>query len=810
MMTFPGGKPINAFCNTFEIKTCAAIRKRSRIFHLLCILAAYWILLPCADISGQSAREYIFSGGRLTEVEESCAATLPVKEAFVSKQGGTGTVAVSSDNSCYWTATVANDASSWITITGGGSGTGSRLLSYTVEANPDWPRTGIIIIDHYTFTITQGGAACQNACNVEEQSCYSYLSQLASSCGSYCNGLAEQYQCYPNNSCYELYYGPCMTSCMNPIPMCAEQHTSCMSSCDNACGYQLAQANNTIGAGAGAGSVGIVSSGKNCSWAAWSNVSWITISPASKSGINKGIVEYSVDANNGISRNGIITIAGKTHTINQADGCTYSNISPASVSPVASGVTGSVSVTCSNANCTPVITNIASWITNVSVSGSGTTKTVNYTVTANTGPARSATIIIGGNTFTVNQENGCTYTISPSSASPGAGGGTSSVNVTSPNGSCPWTTTNNAPSWINNVTGSGSGDGAVSYTATANTGPARTGTITIAGKTFTVNQENGCAYTLPTSGASATAAGGAGSASVNCSGGSCQWTAMSNSPSWITNVTGSGTGSGAVSYTVAGNTGSSTRTGTITIGGQTFTVTQAGCAYTLPTSGASATAAGGAGSTSVDCSGGSCQWTATSNSPSWITNVKGSGTGSGAVSYTVTANTGPARSGTITIAGKTFTVSQADGCTYSLSPTSSGTINITGGSGNFTVTPGNNACTWTTSKPSWVNISSGSSGTGTGQVSYSVGNNSSGPSRSGTITIGGETYAVSQDGIICSQYCSQIAQACSGGCSSGCQAQLPPECYNYPAGCMPFFGACTANCSAQCSSVYQSCMASCQ
>jgi hypothetical protein len=59
-------------------------------------------------------------------------------------------------------------------------------------------------------------------------------------------------------------------------------------------------------------------------------------------------------------------------------------------------------------------------------------------------------------------------------------------------------------------------------------------------------------------------------------GSGCSWTAVSN-VSWITIVSGkSGTGNGTVKYSVSQNTATASRTGTLTIGGQTFTVTQSG------------------------------------------------------------------------------------------------------------------------------------------------------------------------------------------------------------------------------------------
>ncbi len=93
-----------------------------------------------------------------------------------------------------------------------------------------------------------------------------------------------------------------------------------------------------------------------------------------------------------------------------------------------------------------------------------------------------------------------------------------------------------------------------------------------------VDSPQNCTYSISLSNQSFTSSGGSGSFNVTASGG-CTWTAVSSN-TWIT-ITGgaSGTDSGTVSITVAANTGSA-RTGTITVGGQTFTVNQAG---TTPT-----------------------------------------------------------------------------------------------------------------------------------------------------------------------------------------------------------------------------------
>ncbi|HYP25858.1 MAG TPA: SBBP repeat-containing protein [Blastocatellia bacterium] len=77
-------------------------------------------------------------------------------------------------------------------------------------------------------------------------------------------------------------------------------------------------------------------------------------------------------------------------------------------------------------------------------------------------------------------------------------------------------------------------------------------------------------------------------------------------------------------------------------------------------------AQGGSGGVFVDRNT-ECSWTSTSND-SWITVTFSSGCCTfGSVNYNVAANPGPARTGTITIAGQTFTVNQAGTPTYTAS-----------------------------------------------------------------------------------------------------------------------------------------------
>jgi len=169
-----------------------------------------------------------------------------------------------------------------------------------------------------------------------------------------------------------------------------------------------------------------------------------------------------------------------------------------------------------------------------------------------------------------------------------------------------------------------------------------------------------CTYTISPASRSFDASGGASGISVSTTAG-CTWTATSNA-SWILITSGnSGTGGGTVNYFVAANTGTSSRTGTMTVAGQTFTVNQMGgstCTYAISPESQSFEAGGGTGSVTMTASD-ECTWIATSND-SWITITSGSsGYGNGTIQYSVPAYTATdSRTGTMTIAEKTFTVTQ--------------------------------------------------------------------------------------------------------------------------------------------------------
>lgn len=134
-------------------------------------------------------------------------------------------------------------------------------------------------------------------------------------------------------------------------------------------------------------------------------------------------------------------------------------------------------------------------------------------------------------------------------------------------------------------------------------------------------------------------------------------------------------------------------------------------------------------------------WTAAADQD-WITVFTGHGTGDGAVIYSVAANTGPARSGTITVdegrVSESFTVSQ-DQALLSISPTTL-CLPGSGATDREIKVTANQRWTVTTSRRSWVWISSGASGLGSGTITYNVAFNP-GAARTAAIrvSIGGTT-----------------------------------------------------------------------
>jgi hypothetical protein len=702
--------------------------------------------------NGPTRTGSVLVAGQLVTLTQGGGCTVavdPLTHSF-GAQGGNGSATIDAASGCSWSA--ASD-SSWITLTGPTSGIGNGGISFSVSPAGGPVRSGTINVAGTQLTVSQS-AGCTVTLGSQGQ-------QLDASGGDVSVSISAPAGCAwtatttvtwitvtsgssgSGDGIVRLTVAPTSTARSANVTIGGNTFTVNQQASGGGCSYSITPTTTDVPSSGGNGSIDVATA-TGCPWTATSNASWLTITSGA-SGSGPGKVGFSAASMTGGPRSGTMTVAGRTFTVNQGSGCAFS-ISPAATSVASSGGSGSFEVS-SGAGCGWTAASHDSWIT-ITSGGSGTGNgTVQFSVASTTGGQRSGTLTVADQTFTVNQGSGCSFSISPTSTSVAASGGNGMVTVTAGNG-CDWTATSNA-AWLTVTSGgSGSGNGAVRFSAASTGGGARSGTITIAGQTFTVNQGSGCSFSLSQSSANAPAGGSTGSVGVT-SGSGCNWSASSNAP-WLT-ITGggSGSGNGSVQYSVASNPGGA-RSGTLTIGGQTFTVNQAsGCSISISPTSVNAPAGDVNNSTVNVTAAGGCSWTSTSNAPWLSIDGSGSGNGNGTVRYDVDANSGPARSGTLTIGGQTFTVNQASGCTYQVNPTTINNVPALGGNRSVTVTT-NAGCAWTAAPGpgiNWITVTSGANGTGSGMVTLSIAVNLIG-NRTGTVTVAGHTVTVNQLGVI--------------------------------------------------------------
>lgn len=376
----------------------------------------------------------------------------------------------------------------------------------------------------------------------------------------------------------------------------------------------------------------------------------------------------------------LIACGGEKSPATPTPVCSFA-IAPGSRSFASDGGSATVAVT-TGAGCTWTASAAVSWIV-VTAGGTGSGPgTVSYTVAANpSADLRSSSVAIAGQSHAVTQSGreatACTYVLSPNQAQFSKDAATAAFSVAAPTG-CAWQAVSTA-AWLTVAAGStGTGSGSVSYSVARNLDAlGRTGTIQVAGQTFTVTQQGDagvCSYAVEPVTMTPCMSGGVVTASVRTDTG-CPWTAAS-SAGWLTIDSGaSGSGAGVVAMRFTDNY-DAPREGIVMVrwptptAGQNIRVSQAGCTYGVSRDAIGVAASGGTATFDVvqqsiplSCGGAlqdRCVWTATSD-VSWIVVTSSMPrTGDNPVSFNVSANSGAAsRTGHITVRDKTVTVTQA-------------------------------------------------------------------------------------------------------------------------------------------------------
>jgi hypothetical protein len=366
------------------------------------------------------------------------------------------------------------------------------------------------------------------------------------------------------------------------------------------------------------------------SWAATSNQTWLTVSPASHTG--NGWLTVTAVANTTTStRYATVTVSGSgvTRTIRITQTAPGLTLTPTALTFLAAGGTETVTVTTADGiDYSWGVQDVPAWLTVTPLNGSGTGT---FTVTAAANPStasRNVTLYVGAARIplTVTQEGAPPITLTPASLSFTAAGGAETVTLTTAGGANISWDINNIPTWLTVSPSYSSGSKTLTVTAAANTTTSTRSATLGVGPTripFTVTQA-GVPFTLTVSPTSLDfpSAGGEEAVKVESNG---NWTATS-SQTWLTVTPTSGTGDEKLTVTASTNIRTTGRTATITVRGarpthtHTINVKQEGMVttptYTLTAS--TTTNSSGRGSvsptTATVAEGGSQTFTATPNS----------------------------------------------------------------------------------------------------------------------------------------------------------------------------------------------------
>ena len=289
------------------------------------------------------------------------------------------------------------------------------------------------------------------------------------------------------------------------------------------------------------------------------------------------------------------------------------------------------------------------------------------------------------------------------------------------------------------------GSGKVTFTVDSNQQDGREGRLrlAIANQTFMITQGPQCTYSVFPEAVSMPGAGGTGTIQIRAPAG-CEWSAQASVP-WIIVSPGAGAGNGSVTFSVQTTTGTA-REGTLTVAGQTIRVSQGlGCDYTVSPASLTVPAAGGTERLVVSTDA-ECAWSAQTGNLGplpWVSLAPLNGVGSGSVTVTVVRNDGPQRQAAMIVAGRSVLVTQASGCTFTVTPVQPPTAGQAAFNGTLTIAvpEGSEMCSWSaTTTADWITLGR-ASGVGGASLPYSLSSNDTDGndvSRTGQITVTGD------------------------------------------------------------------------
>ena len=362
---------------------------------------------------------------------QKCQIQLNNTPSSFTDQGGSGSLGISTTRDCGWSATTN---ANWVSMAST-SGQGEATVSYSVAANAvPVARSASISVSGQSVQLSQAAAPCRYSLGKNQDT-------IGYGGGAYAIALTTLTGCAwtaaSDSSWVAITSGASgnasatvgLTVAANPggertahLAIGGQPFTLTQAAAPaqpaptpTPCKYSLSKSQDTIGSTGGAMTIGITTT-PDCSWTAVSDSSWAAITSGA-SGNASGTVGMTVAANAGAARTANLVIGGQPFTLTQsavAQPCRYS-LSKSQDTIGSNGGSLTVGVT-TTAACVWTAASDSAWAAITSgASGTGN-GTVALTVTTNTGAARTANLVIGGQPFTLTQSAAPSDTLSVSGA----------------------------------------------------------------------------------------------------------------------------------------------------------------------------------------------------------------------------------------------------------------------------------------------------------------------------------------------------------------------------------------------------------
>ena len=568
------------------------------------------------------------------EVSKStCTYSISPINASFSASGGTGSVSVTTQAGCPWTA---SSGAAWMTITSGSSGTGNGTVNYSISSNTGSSRTSGSTIAGRVFTVTQSGATAYTITATAGTG----GSISPSGSVSVAQGGSQTFSIAANTG-YQISsvtvdgvsQGSISSYTFNNV---TAGHT--ISATFSVRTYTITASAGTGGSISPTGSVS-VNHGANQSFSVAASTGY-TISSVTVDGVSQGAIGSYTFSNVTAAHTINATFAANTYIITASAG-TGGTITP----------TGAVSVSHGANQLFSIAANTGYQISSVTVDGVSQGAISSYTF-SNVTAAHTISATFSVRTYTITASAGTGGTISPSGSVSVNHGANQSFSIAASTGYT-----------ISSVTVDGVSQGAISSYTFSNVTAAHTISATFTASSYTITASAGTGGTISPTGA----------VSVN-HGANQSFSIAANTGYTISSVTVDGVSQGAIgSYTFSNVTAAHTISATFAA--STYIITaSAGTGGTIAPSGSVSVAQGGSQTFSI-----------AANTGYQISSVTVDGVSQGAISSYTFNNVTAAHTISATFSVRTYTITASAGTGGSISPTGAVSVNH-GANQSFSIT----------------------------------------------------------------------------------------------------------------------------